>query len=696
MYSRKSQRIAALPRALAVWGPAALLVVFLVTTLFGAPLWLTRSADPDLRPGRIRYLGPGERPAWMATAHNCRFWGLVGADYGTSLLHTHLIDGGLTSFRELGAQNMDGWGFAYFVPESYDLPLNRPIYRRGGPPSVDDEDFLYAVDELKAIAPRAIVGHVRQGTSGHWGVPDPHPFQHEGKVFVHNGSVPSSSILDLLEEGNPDYLDDYPPDWVDDHVDSELYFLYLLKYLREHPELSTAEGLRQGVTEVAVVAASKRLNFIMTEGDTLYALRYHNVDSTDPVRFYPTLSVGDPQGYPYWVVSSQKVGSDPNNWETIPEKTLGVFIAGEEPQFLPIDGHDTPLFSFKSVEIESLSDADQDDWMSAFELRLDPDVEWGAASIYFRVLSTGDGEHWTPLLDPSGRVSIYGAEVDTSIHYSFDVAPDTLEADSWDLKIELFDADSPSEPVLVATAPTYPALDDVRVEGTARDTVSDRPPEFEVFWVDRTAEIDQDEDGFMSAFTLRWDVNYGEESDSAEVYMKTRAFDGGSFRNLGVSDVYEVRGAQSDTASFTVVVSPDHLSPRLWNLVLDLYRADNDSLCATVYYFQFDILADVPVEGADEDALFALAAPVQPNPAHSDVVIPLRLPVGGAEVTFEIYDGTGRVVWRTAPEIYEEGGEAQLVWNLTDLQGQPVGSGAYFYSVGIGQRHFQGSFRVVR
>ena len=627
--------------------------------------------------------------------HNCRFWGLVGADYGTDLLHTHLIDGGLTSFRELGAQNIDGWGFAYFLPEANDLPLNRPIYRRGGPPATDDEDFRYAVDELKAIAPRTIVGHVRQGTSGHWGVPDPHPFQHEGRVFVHNGSVPTSAILDLLEEGSPEYLEEYPPDWVDDYVDSELYFLYLLKYLRDHPEFTTAEGLRQAVTEVAVVAASKRLNFIMTEGDTLYALRYHNVDSTDPVRFYPALSVGEPQGYPYWVVSSQKVGSDPNNWETIPAKTLGVFVAGEAPRFLPIDGHTAPLFSFKSVELESLADADQDGWMSSFELRLDPDVEWGEASIYFRVLYTDDGDQWNPLLDPSGRVGIYGAEVDTSIHFSFSVSPDTLAADSWDLKIELYDADNPSAPVRVATAPAYPALDDVSVEGAVRDTVSDRPPEFEVLWVGRTAEVDVDEDGYLSAFTLQWDANYGESRDSAEVYMMVRAFDGGTFRNLGVSEVYEVKGAESDTASFAIVVSPAHLSPRPWSLVLDLYRADNDSLCTTVYPVQFDALWEVPVEGADEDALFTFAAPAQPNPARREVVIPLGLPAGGAEVTFEIYDGTGRLVWRSAPEVYEQS-DAQLRWDLRDLQGQPVGSGAYFYSVRIGKRHFEGSFRVLR
>jgi hypothetical protein len=42
-------------------------------------------------------------------------------------------------------------------------------------------------------------------------------------------------------------------------------------------------------------AGGARINFVMTEGDTLYALRCSGYDTADPVRYYPD---DDPSGLP--------------------------------------------------------------------------------------------------------------------------------------------------------------------------------------------------------------------------------------------------------------------------------------------------------------------------------------------------------------------------------------------------------------
>ena len=89
------------------------------------------------------------------------------------------------------------------------------------------------------------------------------------------------------------------------------------------------------------------------------------------------------------------------------------------------------------------------------------------------------------------------------------------------------------------------------------------------------------------------------------------------------------------------------------------------------------------------------AAPAVPNPATGRVVIPLRLPSGGAEVAVEIYDSAGRLMWRHGPA-RETGSYLQLNWDGQDRSGRPARSGAYFYQARIGEQRFERSFRLVR
>lgn len=283
----------------------------------------------------ILCLLPGE--TGPDTGHACRFWGLVGSDYPSDLIADHLMNGTVTNLRILGGMNRDGWGFASFLDDSSELRLSGALIRRGRPRAdhSSDPDYGIAVAEMNRLRPKAAIGHVRSGTSGHWGIPDPHPFQHEGFVFAHNGSVATDALIDSLTKDDPGYLEKHPPDYVHGYVDSELYMLYLLKEIAEHPEMSRTEALLGAVWKVAAGVDASKLNFVATSGDTLFALRHAILDSHDPVRYYPDVS--PPRSSPYWVVASEVMGSDADDWGTIPSQSLAVFVPGDPPKFYPIE-----------------------------------------------------------------------------------------------------------------------------------------------------------------------------------------------------------------------------------------------------------------------------------------------------------------------------------------------------------------------
>ena len=271
--------------------------------------------------------------------HACRFWGMVGNGYAPATLAGQLRDGPGTTLKKLADSNRDGWGFASFLNGVGGYNLLGPLVRRGRPQANDSLSHNYdqAVTELCGLRPRAVIGHIRAGSSGHTGVPDPHPFLQEGIAFAHNGDIPLDTLYNLLTRDDLHYLAYHEPEYVNGYIDSELYFLYLLKYAHAHPEFDRAEALRCAVFELGQISSGSRLNFVMTAGDTLYALRFASWDDRDPVCYYPTGGAeARRDNPPYWIVASQPVGPDSSRWGLIPPATLAVFVPGQPVRFLSI------------------------------------------------------------------------------------------------------------------------------------------------------------------------------------------------------------------------------------------------------------------------------------------------------------------------------------------------------------------------
>ncbi len=545
-------------------GLAAALLAFVVVSVVLVATRVVRDSEDRM-------------PADCATEeHACRFWALVGSGYPDTLITDHLRDGMLgtaeNSLKFLGQFNYDGWGIASFLRDELEVPLNRPLIRRGGPSSYDpnDPDYDLAVDELDALEPQAVLAHVRLGSSGHSGIPDPHPFQHEGIVFAHNGTIPESLLEDLLTADEEDFFEKHPPDYKEGYVgtgyiDSELYFLFLLKYERDHPSLSRIEALQGAIGQLAQQAYG-RLNFVMTAGDTLFALRHANNDAWDPVRYAPALASAPAEASPYWVVASQAFGSGDLTWTEIPAKSLGVFVPGEQPAFYEIEQGSGPEFWLDAITVETVIDGDGDGWASRFRVCCDPNVEFGSYCVSLRLVAyMDDAEH---AAEGPTRCRWITEDLVDEHCIEMPVVPDDLPPSTWDVHVELYDQAQPGDPVAVATPETHPfsGLGGIQVEGSTSDEASGPNP--------------------------------------------------------------------------------------------------------------------------------AVGAP-QPNPGHGSLSIPVRVPPGGAKTGLEVWDSSGRLIWKDENG-WTAGGEQELYWDGYDLSRARASAGAYFCRVRIGEEAWERRFTLLR
>lgn len=271
--------------------------------------------------------------------HACRFYGTIGTAPDSTILYEHLVSGD-PSMLTLAASNRNGWGLAYFAEDLHLAGLARPMTLRGGPRADHEFDSHYrnAVDEMLRLGTHSAVVHVRAASSGHAYVPDPHPFCREGLCLVHNGTINATTLELLLDGDAPGYLEKHPPDYTNPYIDSELYWLYILKVRAQGVEREggrrshrMADALSRAILDIYDAnALQTAANCLIAEGDTLYALRF---DRTDDARY----KIRYKQTPGAWVVASEPVGNDTTGWEALPPKSLGIFTAATtQPEIITV------------------------------------------------------------------------------------------------------------------------------------------------------------------------------------------------------------------------------------------------------------------------------------------------------------------------------------------------------------------------
>ena len=98
-------------------------------------------------------------------------------------------------------------------------------------------------------------------------------------------------------------------------------------------------------------------------------------------------------------------------------------------------------------------------------------------------------------------------------------------------------------------------------------------------------------------------------------------------------------------------------------------------------FFGFDIVTDVDDQPDQLPVNFTLSQNY-PNPFNPTTEIAFLLPEG-SDVTLTVFNSLGQEV-RVLVDEYLRKGVHQVGWDGTDISGNPVGSGLYFYHIQAG------------
>jgi len=164
----------------------------------------------------------------------------------------------------LSREHPDGWGVAVHDNTAWRL-------HKGTARAHDDSEF-------HAVATRSrghvLVAHVRQKTVGPTRIENTHPFERDGWVFAHNGTI---TRIDTIRAGcSPARLAEIRGD-----TDSELLFAFLLTRLdarglarlANEAAREEATAMLEGISRELRAAEVGAFNFLLSDGATLFAHR---------------------------------------------------------------------------------------------------------------------------------------------------------------------------------------------------------------------------------------------------------------------------------------------------------------------------------------------------------------------------------------------------------------------------------------
>ncbi len=160
----------------------------------------------------------------------------------------------LMKFRELSADNPDGWGIGWYEK-------NSPQVFKQGISAQEKESQL--PHKSKYVKSNIIIAHVRKGTGAKPSIRNSHPFKYKNWLFAHNGSVDREDLLALLKAKYMKSLEG--------ETDSEVYFYWILQCIEESKDI--INGIRKSL-EIIKSQGYTGLNFLLSDGKCLYAFRY--------------------------------------------------------------------------------------------------------------------------------------------------------------------------------------------------------------------------------------------------------------------------------------------------------------------------------------------------------------------------------------------------------------------------------------
>jgi predicted glutamine amidotransferase len=203
----------------------------------------------------------------------CRIFAMAADHDVPPVIKSRLLREFFQSFAETYS---GGWGVGYFTGNG-PLVIKEPIKAT---------DSFALPGAIRRSEPGFIMAHVRNPTSGDKSLLNTHPFQKDGWLFSHNGTLgdPRSLKAKLLERYSDSLLGD---------TDSEIMFHFLLQRieLAGQSEPGVLSAVRDLCREQGEGTSS--LNFALTDGTVLFALRKAFInDEKYPINFANLQTLG--------------------------------------------------------------------------------------------------------------------------------------------------------------------------------------------------------------------------------------------------------------------------------------------------------------------------------------------------------------------------------------------------------------------
>jgi predicted glutamine amidotransferase len=176
----------------------------------------------------------------------CRLFGMLAAEPITAQFW---LLGAPDSMLDQSHKNPDGTGLAHYVGRE-------PMLEKHPIAAHEDREFAA---EARQVHSHLIVAHIRHATRGEPRLENTQPFVHGSLVFAHNGTIDG---LEDLPASLGFFLGD---------TDSERYFALLHHHIGEAPDVLI--GIQKALHWIEEHCTYTSLNFLLADGDSLYALR---------------------------------------------------------------------------------------------------------------------------------------------------------------------------------------------------------------------------------------------------------------------------------------------------------------------------------------------------------------------------------------------------------------------------------------
>ncbi|MER5783246.1 class II glutamine amidotransferase [Streptomyces mobaraensis] len=184
----------------------------------------------------------------------CRLFGLSSAPRRTTATFW-LLDAPDSLSRQSHA-DPDGTGLGHFAADGTPHVDKAPIaaYR----------DRAFA-EEARRVESATFVAHVRYASTGSLDTRNTHPFEHDGRLFAHNGVIEGLDALD-------DHLGE-DRSLVRGDTDSERFFALITRETRRRGG-DVAAGIEHAARWIAGHLPVYALNLVLVTSEHLWALRY--------------------------------------------------------------------------------------------------------------------------------------------------------------------------------------------------------------------------------------------------------------------------------------------------------------------------------------------------------------------------------------------------------------------------------------